>query len=175
MKLFVTAAAFLVLAFGPTPAQAQQPMPEMQIFDQVELTEDSARRAIDAVILIEEKYDEETLQRLGELDPEDAEGQIPASIANDIRSFGFNEAGEWSTTVRSVGFAYMAIQDDNLAEMEAAIAEIEADTSMPEELRARMLAMFTSMIPSQNNIDVVTALTADPDYAAKLETIFSDE
>ena len=103
---------------------------------------------------------------------QDAMGRLNATVA----AHGFTDYSEWMQVVSAITIAYtFAAEGGGMdAEMEAAIAAIEANPNLTAEQKQVMLAQFEQAAasmnaakPQQENIDLVNA------HAAELEVIFN--
>lgn len=137
----------------------------------IELTADIARRSIDALALVRDKYKDANLENYESLQDfvdQTDEGKL---FEADIKAAGFTTVDEWNIAITSVSFAYSAIVDGGTDELEAQIADIEKDPSLAQDLKDRMIKGLKAMIPSENNKKVVQALIDDPAYTEKLKLL----
>lgn len=74
-----------------------------------------------------------------------------------------------------MGFAYSAIVDDQSSEIAMQVEEIKKDTTIAQDMKDRMIASLSAMIPSDNNRRVVEDLMKEPVYADKLALLVEDE
>ncbi|WP_162914330.1 hypothetical protein [Taklimakanibacter lacteus] len=137
----------------------------------IELTDDIARRSIDALALVRDKYKDANLENYESwqdfVDKTDEGKKFEA----DIKAAGFANVDEWNIAVTSVSFAYSAITDNLADDLAAQIAEIEKDTSLAQDMKDRMIKGLKAMIPSENNKKIVQAMIDDPDYTEKLRLL----
>jgi hypothetical protein len=137
----------------------------------IELTADIARRSVDALALVKDKYKDANLENYESwqdfVDKTDEGKRFEA----DIKAAGFATVDEWNTAVTSVSFAYSALTDNLADDLETQIAEIEKDTSIAQDLKDRMIKGLKAMIPSENNKKIVQALIDDPAYTEKLKLL----
>jgi len=137
----------------------------------IELTDDIARRSIDALALVRDKYKDANLENYESwqdfVDKTDEGKKFEA----DIKSAGFANVDEWNVAVTSVSFAYSAITDNLAEDLNTQIAEIEKDTSLAQDMKDRMIKGLKAMIPSENNKKVVQAMIDDPAYTEKLKLL----
>lgn len=148
---------------------------EIPAVETVELTADTARKAIDAYVLVREKYKDaalenyENLQEFVERDPrgKDFEG--------DIKSFGFSNVDDWNIAVTTIGFAYANLLDDQTEDIRLQIEEVKADTEMAQDMRDRMVQALSAMIPSENNRKIVEEMMKDPAHIEKLKQLETEE
>jgi len=137
----------------------------------VELTVDVARHAIDSYVLVKTKYagtDLESSDNLQDFVDKNPQGK---NFEADIKAAGFANVEDWNTAITTLGFAYTGFTDDPTAEIKQQIGEIESDTALAQDLKARMISSLNAMIPSENNRTVVAELIKDPIYAEKLKQL----
>ncbi len=137
----------------------------------IELTLDIARHAIDSYVLVKTKYagtDLESSENLQDFVDQNPQGK---DFEADIKAAGFANVDDWNTAITTLGFAYTGFTDDPTAEIKEQIGEIEADTALAQDLKARMINSLNAMIPSDNNRTVVAELIKDPAYAEKLKQL----
>lgn len=179
------AAAFDLAQDTPAPAEAapavegedgaapgdELSLGEIPVLETVELTGDTAKRAIDGYALVKEKYKDADLESYETLQDFVDQALDGKTFDTDVKSFGFATVNEWNVAVTSISIAYMALNDDPTADIRAQIEEIKADTELAQDMRDRMIASLTATIPSDNNLKVVRELAADPGYAEKLKLL----
>jgi hypothetical protein len=148
---------------------------EIPVIRTVELTEDAARRSIDAYAAVKDKYSDANLEEFENL--EDFVNQAPEgkNFEADIKSYGFNNVTEWNTTITTVGFAYSALTDDQTPEIMLQVDEIEKDTSIAQDMKDQMVSSLKAMIPSENNKKIAESLASDPAYQEKLKLLAEQE
>lgn len=137
----------------------------------IELTEDIARRSIDALALVRDKYKDANLENYESLQDFVDQTDEGKRFEADLKASGFASVDEWNVAVTSVSFAYSAITDNLTDDLTAQIAEIEKDTALAQDLKDRMIKGLKAMIPSENNKKVVQALIDDPAYSEKLKLL----
>ncbi|MGE0241080.1 MAG: hypothetical protein AB7F09_19705 [Parvibaculaceae bacterium] len=137
----------------------------------IELTADIARRSIDALALVRDKYKDANLENYESWQDFVDKTEDGKRFEADIKTAGFATVDEWNVAVTSVSFAYSAITDNLADDLEAQIAEIEKDTSIAQDLKDRMIKGLKAMIPSENNKRVVQAMIEDPAYTEKLKLL----
>jgi hypothetical protein len=137
----------------------------------IELTEDIARRSVDALALVREKYKDASLENYESWQDFVDKTEEGKRFEADIKAQGFSTVEEWNIAVTSVSFAYSAITDNLTDDLETQIAEIETDTTIAQDLKDRMIKGLKAMIPSENNKRIVQAMIDDPAYAEKLKLL----
>ncbi len=132
-----------------------------------ELTESSAKGAIDAYLAMKEKYGTDT--------PEpDMKGSAATAFTNlagveqIIKGQGFSDTNEWHKTLVSVAMAYGFAKDGKQGEIDESIAKLKNNPQIPAAIKEQMLATMSGIRPSENNLAVVKALLGNSDYKEKL-------
>jgi hypothetical protein len=144
---------------------------DIPVIETMEITPEIARKALDIYFLATEKYEAADLEAYDNL--QDFVDQNPAgkNFEADVKAAGFTNVMEWNTAFTAVGFAYAAIVDDQTTDIEAQIADLEADTEIATDMKDRMIASLKAMIPSDNNKKVIKDLLDDPVYGDKLKQL----
>jgi hypothetical protein len=137
----------------------------------IELTADIARRSIDALALVRDKYKDANLENYESWQDFVDKTEDGKRFEVDIKAAGFATVDEWNTAVTSVSFAYSALTDNLADDLQTQIAEIEKDTSIAQDLKDRMIKGLKAMIPSENNKKIVQALIDNPAYTEKLKLL----
>jgi hypothetical protein len=137
----------------------------------IELTDDIARRSIDALALVRDKYKDANLENYESWQDFVDKTEEGKKFEADIKTAGFANVDEWNVAVTSVSFAYSAITDNLADDLANQIAEIEKDTSLAQDMKDRMIKGLKAMIPSENNKKVVQAMIDDPAYTEKLKLL----
>ncbi|NMD06729.1 MAG: hypothetical protein GYA66_01990 [Phyllobacteriaceae bacterium] len=148
---------------------------EIPAVETVELTADTARKAIDVYVLVRDKYKDaalENYENLQDFVEQDSKGK---DFEADIKAAGFATANDWNVAVTTLGFAYSNHVDDQTADIKMQIEEVKADTEMAQDMRDRMVQALTAMIPSDNNRTIVAEMMKDPVYAEKLKQLETEE
>jgi hypothetical protein len=143
--------------------------------EQVPLTEDAAKRAIDAFIKLKSAYQDTDIAEYETLEQFVAEAKEGPALEADIKSFGFQSVGEWNNTIMSVSFAYAAVATTQEQEILQELESIRNDPSLEEELKRSLVQSLESMLPSSQNKDVVKKLNEDKVWAEKLKMLADDE
>ena len=137
----------------------------------VELTEDAAKRALDAFEQVFGKFPDEeiakypTLQEFADKSPQ---GKKFAAI---IHRHGFRSVAEWNDIISNIGFALTSIEEGDDGEILSQIHETEKRTDLPKERKEKLLRYLRALIPSVNNRKVVQKLMKDPVYRKKLDLL----
>lgn len=143
--------------------------------EQVRLSEDSAKRALDGFILLKSKYQDTDIAEYETLEQFVAEAKEGKALEADIKKAGFASVGEWNNTIMSVSFAYAAVSSTQEQEIRTEIDSIRSDEALDPELKKSLIESLESMLPSEHNKQVVLKLNAQPDWAEKLKMLAEDE
>jgi len=170
----------------PPPAEETEPAPaeddetlspgdmslgEIPEIETIELNPDIARRAVDAYVVVKEKYKDaefELYENLQDFVDQTAQGK---EFETDIKAAGFANVSEWNVAITTVSFAYTGVIDDQSADIQAQIEEIQNDAELAADMKDRMIASLKAMIPSENNRKVIQELIDDPAYTEKLKQL----
>ncbi len=148
---------------------------EIPVIETMELTPDIARRALDSYLVAKEKYadsDLESYENLQEFVDKTEDGK---NFEADIKAAGFANVSDWNLAITTLGVIYTSIVDDQTADLEQQIAEVEADTELAADIKDRMIKALKAMIPSENNRKVVEEMMNDPVYGPKLKQLDIEE
>jgi len=141
--------------------------------EKFELTEDIARKAIDAFMLVEEKYPETyAYTSYEEFVAKDKAGK---AFETDVKSLGFKTVGEWKAAIDTVGDTYQIISEGSDEGIETQIEQVKADKTLQQAEKDRILATLTPFIQSDNNKKVIALLLKDPIYGEKLRLLAEEE
>ncbi len=169
VQVALIAALACAASAGAQPSSAVPPgaAPQLQ---QVELSEDSAKRAIDTYLTLRDKYGDK-IPAPGKAQALQQGMSTAGEVNTIITGNGFADTGDWHKTLTSVALAYGFVKEGKEADMDAKIAEMKANTQLPENIKTQMVQMMTALRPSENNMKVVKGLAADPAYDAKLAQV----
>jgi hypothetical protein len=165
----------------PPPATDEQISPddmslgEIPVVETMELTDSIAKRAIDVYVLVKEKYKDADLEQYENLQDFVDQNVQGKAFDADIKAAGFASVNDWNLAITTAGFAYTGVVDDQSADIKSQVEEITADTELAQDMKDRMIASLTAMIPSDNNRKVIQALIDDPAYAEKLKQLDTEE
>lgn len=148
---------------------------EIPVIKTIELTVDAAKRALDVFAVVREKYKDANLEEYEDLQEFVDKAPEGKAFETDVKAQWFSTVTEWNSVITSVGFAYSAITDDQSAEITMQIEEIKKDTTIAQDMKDKMVASLSAMIPSDNNRQVVEDLMKEPAYADKLALLVEDE
>ena len=164
------------LPLPPDAPTDQQPGDDFSIGDipnveTVELTPETARKALDVYVLVRDKYQDASLEEYENL--QDFVDQAPQgkNFDADIKAAGFTNVDIWNTTVTTISFAYANQVDDQTANIKQQIEDVGKDEAMAQDMRDRMTKALNAMIPSDNNARIVADLLKDPAYGDKVKLL----
>lgn len=148
---------------------------EIPAVETIELTAETARKAIDGYVLVSEKYKDAALENYENLQDFVEQDPRGKDFETDIKSFGFANVNDWNIAVTTVGFAYSNLLDDQTEDIKLQIEEVKADTEMAQDMRDRMVQALSAMIPSDNNRKIVEEMMKDASYSEKLKQLETEE
>ena len=165
----------------PFPAEEQLPdagpsleeliAEDIPDLEAVELTLDSAKRALDAFSQVFGKFDDEEIARYPTLQAFAEKSPQGKKFAEIIHRHGFRSVREWNNIISNIGFAYTSIEEGHDDEIFRQIKEAEARTDLPRERKEKLLKYLRALIPSLNNRKVVQVLLDDPEYRKKINLL----
>lgn len=147
-------------------------IPDIKIVD---LTLDKAKAAVDTYSLLKDKYkdakleDYETLQEFVDKDP------MGKAFDADVKAAGFSDVETWNQTITTVSTTYSNMINDQTADTQAQIADVEKDTELAKDMKDKLLASLRALIPTDNNRKVVQSLMDDANYKDKIKLLESEE
>jgi hypothetical protein len=146
---------------------------EIPVVETAKLTSIVAKRALDAYVLVQDKYRDSPLEKYDSLQDfvdKDGKGQ---SFDDDVKSFGFKDVTDWNLAITTLSFAYTNALDDQTADIKQQIEEVTANTEMANDMKDRMIRSLKAMIPSLNNKKIVSDLMMDAAYREKIQMLGS--
>ena len=182
MKKLAAAAGFALALIISAPVMAQQAAQpsakkghDVRVMTQQPLTLQEAKNAIDSLMLLREKYKDQKFKGSRGGPAGVIEGMKNSAVRDkilaDLKSFGFNSIEDWVGKFVSVGMAVSYVQRNKDGALEKKIAMIRNNPNMPQEMKSRLLAIMTALIPPPQNAEIASQLLADPGYAAKLKKL----
>ena len=187
MKKILSACVIAGAAFAALPAIAQQaaapqaaPTAQprkhaMRTFDQKPFDLQTAKNAVDSLLLLREKYKDQKFRGKTPGVAGIIEGMknsaVHDQILADLKKYGFSSIEDWVGKFMSVGMAISYVQRNKDGMLEKRIAEINKRTDMPETMKQRLTSMLTALIPPKGNAEVARQLLADPAYAEKVKKV----
>lgn len=148
---------------------------EIPAVETEELTPDMARKALDAYVLVHDKYKDSPLENYDDLQAfvdKDTKGK---DFETDVKVFGFKDVNDWNLAITTLSFAYTNVLDDQTADIKQQIGEVTADTEMAQDMKDRMIKSLNAMIPSENNRKIVDDLIKDTVYSDKIKLLETTE
>jgi hypothetical protein len=137
----------------------------------IELKPDVSRKALDAYVLVRDKYKDERLEDYESLQDFVNKSPKGKDFEADVKAAGFASMDDWNTVITNLSFAYANLLQDQTADLNQQIEEIKSDTSMAQDMKDRMVKAISAMIPSENNKKIVEDLSKDPLYADKIKLL----
>ena len=137
----------------------------------VELTEDAAKRALDAFEEVFGKFPDEEIARYPTLQDFADKSPLGKKFAAIIQKHGFKSVAEWNDIISNIGFALTSIEEGDDGEILTQIRETEQRTDLPKERKEKLLNYLRALIPSMNNRKIVQNLMKDPVYRKKLDLL----
>jgi hypothetical protein len=146
---------------------------------QVELTAETARRAVDTFLELEGKYGENAFD-----DPSDPKAFVDSmrtaniydKVDADVKQHAFTGVEDWARTFASVGLAASFVREgQDAGSVDRQIADLEQDEAVPQAMKDATIAMLRQMRPSENNLAIAKALLDDPAYKDKVDRVLSTE
>lgn len=148
---------------------------DLPAVETVELTSETARKAVDAYLLVRDKFKDAELENFENLQDFVDQSTQGKAFEADIKAAGFANVNDWNTVVTTISFAYANIIDDQTDDIKQQIEEIKADTEMAQDMRDRMVAALSAMIPSDNNKKIVEEMIKDTVYGPKVKALETEE
>ena len=144
---------------------------EIPAVETVELTEDSARRAIDAYVTLKDKYKDAELENYENL--QDFVDNTPQGKAfeADVKAAGFANVNEWNLVITTASFTYSNVIDDQTDDIKQQIEDVKEDPEIAQDMKDRMIKSLQAMIPSENNRKIIEKLTEDPAFSDKIKSL----
>jgi hypothetical protein len=148
---------------------------EIPAVETEELTAEMARKALDAYVIVHEKYQDSPLENYDDLQAfvdKDPKGK---DFEADVKGFGFKDVNDWNLAITTLSFTYTNVLDDQTADYKQQIEEVNADTEMAQDMKDRMVKSLKALIPSENNQKIVEDLIKDANYGEKIKQLESAE
>jgi hypothetical protein len=160
---------------GETPPSDEVSIGEIPVVQMVELTLDTAQKAVDAYVTVKDKYKDAALENFDSLqDFVDRDPQGKAFEA-DIKLAGFANVTDWNLAITTVSAAYSNIIDDQSTDIKQQIEEVQKDTELAQDMKDRIVASLNALIPSENNRSIVQQMIDNPAYTEKLKLLETEE
>ena len=160
---------------GETPPEDEVSIGEIPVVQMVELTSETAQKAVDAYVIVKDKYKDAALENFDSLQDFVDRDPLGKAFEADIKAAGFANVTDWNLAITTVGAAYSNIIDDQSTDIKQQIEEVEKDTELAQDMKDRIIASLKALIPSENNHKVVQELIDNPAYTEKLKLLETEE
>ena len=160
---------------GETPPADEVSIGEIPVVKMVELTPDMAQKAVDAYVVVKEKYKDAELENFDSLQEFVDRDPLGKNFETDIKLAGFANVTDWNLAITTVGAAYANIIDDQSDDIKQQIDEVEKDPEMAQDMKDRIISSLKALIPSENNQKIVQELIDNPAYTEKLKLLETEE
>ena len=148
---------------------------EIPTIETMELTPDIAKRALDSYLLAKEKYADTDLDQYEDLQDFVDKTEDGKNFDADVKAAGFPNVSDWNLSISTLTLAYSSVIDDQTADLEQQIKEIEGDTELAQDMKDKMVKALKALIPSDNNRKILQDLMNDPVYGTKLKQLDIEE
>lgn len=141
----------------------------------VDLNPDMAQRALDAYVLLKDKYKDaqlENYESLQDFVDKDPQGK---AFETDVKAAGFATVDEWNVAITTVSNAYSNIINDQSADVNQQIDEVQKDPELAQDMKDRLTHSLKALIPTENNRKVVQGLIDNAANADKLKQLDTEE
>jgi hypothetical protein len=139
-----------------------------------ELTPELARKALDAYVLVQDKYRDSSAgyQDLQEFVDKDPRGK---EFETDVKGFGFKNVDDWNLAITTLSLSYTNVANDLTVDTQQQIEDIKNDNSIAQDLKDQKIANLKASIPSDNNRKITEDLIKDASYSEKIKQLESTE
>jgi hypothetical protein len=158
-----------------TPPADELSVGEVPEVKMVDLTPDMARRAVDAYVLLKDKYKDAQLENFDTLQEFVDKDPMGKAFKADVKAAGFDNVDDWNQAVTTVGAAYSNIIDDQSDDIKSQIDEVQKDPDMAQDMKDRIVASLNALIPTENNRKIVQQMIDDANYTEKLKSLETEE
>lgn len=158
-----------------TPPSDEVSIGEIPVVEMVELTLDTAQMAVDAYVVVKDKYKDAALENFDSLQDFVDRDPLGKAFEADIKVAGFANVTDWNLAITTVGAAYSNIIDDQSTDIKQQIEEVQKDTELAQDMKDRIVASLNALIPSENNRSIVQQMIDNPAYAEKLKLLETEE
>lgn len=160
---------------GDTPDTGEVSIGEIPTIETIELTPDIAKRALDSYIAAKEKYVDSDFDQFENLQDFVDQTDDGKRFEADIKVAGFANVSDWNLAITTLGLTYTSIIDDQSADLQQQIQEVEEDPHLAQDMKDTMIKALKSLIPSENNRKVIGDLMDDPVYGSRLKLLDIEE
>lgn len=158
-----------------SPDNEQLSLGEIPTIETMELTPDIAKRALDSYITAKTKYADTDLDQYENLQDFVDQTEDGKKFEADVKAAGFANVTDWNLAVTTLGLTYSSITDDQTADLQQQIKEVEDDKELAQDMKDKMVKALKALIPSENNKKVIQDLMNDPVYGPKLKQLDIEE
>lgn len=148
---------------------------EIPVVQMVELTLDTAQKAVDVYVIVKDKYKDAALENFESLQDFVDRDPLGKAFEADIKLAGFANVTDWNLAITTVGTAYSNIVDDQSTDIRQQIEEVQKDTELAQDMKDRIIASLDALIPSENNRSIVQQMIDNPAYTEKLKSLEAEE
>ncbi len=148
---------------------------EIPTIETIELTPDIAKRALDSYIAAKEKYVDSDFDQFENLQDFVDQTDDGKKFEADIKAAGFANVSDWNLAITTLGLTYSSVIDDQSADLQLQIQEVEEDPQLAQDMKDTMIKALKSLIPSENNRKVIEGLMDDPVYGDRLKLLDIEE
>jgi hypothetical protein len=148
---------------------------DIPVIETVELELESTKKALDAFILVKEKYEDSGIENYEDLQDFVDKTEAGKTFEADLKAAGFANVDAWNLVITSASVAYSNELDDQTEETRQQIEEIKQDSELAQDLRDRWIKSLEAMIPSDKNRKVMADLMADPVYMERVKILEIEE
>jgi hypothetical protein len=160
---------------GETPPEDEVSIGEIPVVQMVELTPETAQKAVDAYVIVKDKYKDAALENFDSLQDFVDRDPLGKAFEADIKAAGFANVTDWNLAITTVGAAYSNIIDDQSTDIKQQIEEVEKDTELAQDMKDRIITSLNALIPSENNHKIVQEMIDNPAYTEKLKLLETEE
>lgn len=160
---------------GDSPDNEPLSLGEIPTIETMDLTPDIARRALDSYIMAKTKYADTDLDQYENLQDFVDQTEDGKKFEADVKSAGFANVTDWNLAVTTLGLTYSSITDDQTADLQQQIKEVEDDKDLAQDMKDKMVKALNALIPSENNKKIIQDLMNDPVYGPKLKQLDVEE
>ncbi len=148
---------------------------EIPTIETIELTPDIAKRALDSYLAVREKYANTDLDQFEDLQDFVDRTEDGKNLEADVKAAGFANVSDWNLAISTLTLTYGSVIDDQSAELEQQIAEVEGDSELAQDMKDKMVKALKALIPSATNRKAVEDLLNDPVYGPRLKQLDTEE
>jgi hypothetical protein len=158
-------------ATDPATGEDQMSIGEVPNVETMELTPDIAKRAIDAYMVVHDKYKDADIENYENLQDFVDQTDDGKKFEADVKGFGFANVNDWNLAITTETLVYGNISEDQTDDIKQQIEDVKADTELAQDMKDRMVKSLQAMIPSENNKKIIDDLLNDPAYSDKIKSL----